>query len=379
MAPPRRLLIGLTVLWAAALSGCQEPKTLAGAEAPPPPPPSEKPQARTYDYTHKVLDTAKRRGGRKLAVAILRFGDTKEVDQVPWGNAPASSPSQEGEVNVQIRVGDERAAGPGQTPPQMNKRAREILKHELVKSEAFVVVERERILEILREINFGKTKYADSQTAPEEGQVFCVRYLLEGSLGINEDKTLKDNLAKDGDYRDAADYRPGLWDNIFNPGKVNREKMAIALRRAGEERAKNLARQKFCVACYLSAYDVRTGEVAATVMGLGSNGLEAITDAVDELIDELALKAEDIRIAAVANDKVYLDVGSNGGMQVGSRYQVIHLGEAVRDRDGQIIGHAESEVGEIEVTEVREMMSVCRIVTKAGEIARGDLAKPAKH
>jgi hypothetical protein len=379
MGRPLTLLIGLAVAWAAALAGCQDSKMLAGGEAPPPPPPSETPQVRTYDYTQKVLDTATRRSGRKLAVAILRFGDTKEVDQVPWGDAPTSMGSQEGKVNVNVRIGDDVAADRGQTPPQMNKRAREILKHELVKSEAFTVIERERILEILREINFGKTKYADPNTAPDEGQALCVRYLLEGSLGVNEDMTLKDNLEKDADYRDAAEYQPGLWDNIFNPGKVNREKMAIALRQVEGERAKRLAREKFSVACYLSAYDVRTGEIATTVMGLGTNGLEAISDAVEELIDELALKAEDVRVAAVADEKVYLDVGSGGGMQTGSRYQVIHLGEAIRDRDGQVIGHKETEVGEIEVIEVREMMSICRIVTKAGDIARGDLAKPAKH
>lgn len=379
MATRLRLLIGLAVVWTAVLGGCQEtPKQLAG-ETPPPPPPADAPRARTYDYTHKVLDTAKRRSGRKLAVAILRFGDTKEVEQVPWGDQPATAPAQQGEMNVTVHVGDNVALPAGQTPPEMGKRAREMLKHALVESEAFRVIERERILEIIREVNFGKTKYADPATAPDEGQLLCLRYLLEGSLGINEDKTLKDNLAKDGDYRDGAEYRPGLFDNIFNPAKVNREKMAIAMRRIDEQRAKERAREKFWVACYLSAYDVRTGEVAVSVMGLGSNGLEAITDAVEELIDELAMKAEDIRVAAVAGDKVYLDVGTDGGIQVGGRYQVIHLGAAIRDRDGQIIGYEESEVGELEVTETRDMLSICRVVTKAGDIARGDMVKPAKH
>ncbi len=379
MARRLRLLMGLVFVAAAAGSGCQDSKMLAGSEAPPPPPPGEKPQVRTYDYTHKVLDSSKRLGGRKLAVAILRFGDTKEVDQVPWGDAPASRPGQSGEVNVNVRIGDDLGGEPSQTPPQMNKRAREILKHELVQSEAFTVIERERILEILREIKFGKTKYADPQTAPDEGQLLCVRYLIEGSLGVNEDKTLKDNLEKDADYRDAADYQPGLWENIFDRDRVNREKMAIALRRTQQERAKNLTRRKFHVACYLSAYDVRTGEVAVTVMGLGTNGLEAISDAVEELIGELALKAEDVRVAAVFDEKIYLDVGANGGMKAGSRFQVVHLGDPIRDRDGQVIGYKEDEVGEIEVSEVQPMMSLCRIVQKAGPISRGDMAKPAKH
>jgi hypothetical protein len=364
---------------AAAWSGCQEKTVQADFQAPPPPPPAERPQARTYDYSHKVLDNTHRPGGRKLAVAILRFGDTKEVDQVPWGDTNAGAVSQEGNVNVNVRVGDDVALRPGQTPPQMSKRAREILKSELVKSDAFTVIERERILEIIREINFGKTKYADPQTAPDEGQLLCVRYLLEGSLGLNEDMTLKDTFDKEPTYRDAANYQPGLWDNIFNRGKVNRDQMAVALRKAQEERNKNRTRQTYSVACYLTAYDVRTGEVATTVMGLGSNGLEAIADAVDELVSELSAKADTIRVAAISGDKVYLDVGSEGGAKAGNRYQVVHLGEPIRDRDGQVIGYQESEVGEIEISEAKPLMSVCTIVQKAGTIARGDLVKPAKH
>ena len=373
------LRIGLMVLAAAVWSGCQDAHTLAGAEAPAPPPPSDKPQARTFDYTHKVVNGSKRLGGRKLAVAILRFGDTKEVDQVPWGDEPETQAGQKGEVNVNVRVGDDVAIGRGQAPPQMNKRARELLKKELVKSEAFTVIERERVLEIIREINFGKTKYADPNTAPDQGEMLCVRYLLEGSIGLNEDKTLKDTFDKEPTYRDAANYQPGLWENVFDRGKVNREKMAIALRKADGERRKNLAQRKFWVACYLSAYEVRTGEVVATVMGLGSNGLEAIADAVEELMDELAMRSEDIRVAAVADDKVYLDVGAEGGMKAGNRYQVTHLGDAIRDRDGQVIGYQESEVAEIETAEVRPLMTVCKIIQKAGPISRGDLAKPAKH
>ena len=47
--------------------------------------------------------------------------------------------------------------------------------------------------------------------------------------------------------------------------------------------------------------------------------------------------------------------------------------------NGQVIGREESEVGEIEVVKVTDMMTIAKIVRKAGTIARGDLAKAAKH
>ena len=358
--------------------GCEAEKTTP-IGAPPPPPAGPVASGQTYDYTQKVLDTAKRRAGRKWTIAILRFGDTKEVEDVPFG--PASQPSQTGggQVTVNVKVGNERPALPAETPPQMNKRAREILKHELVKSEAFTVVERERILDILREANFGKTKYVNPDTTSDEGSLLSVKYLVEGSLGLNEDKTLKDNIDQDRTYKDAADYQPGVFENVFNPGKVNREKMMIAIRRAQEDRAKNKARAEFHVSCYLSVYSVHTGEVVTTVMGLGSNGLEAINDAVQELIESLSSLDTDVRVASVAEDKLYLDAGSNGGIKVGNRFQVLHQGQAIRDKDGQLIGYEEKEVGEIEVVEVKQLMSIAKIVNKVGDMTRGDLAKPAKH
>lgn len=362
-----------------ASAGCDKDNTEA-ISAPPPPPKGEMAPTRTYDYTQKALSNGRDTAGRKWTVAILRFGDTKEVEDVPFGSA--SQPAAGGgQVNVNVKIGNDAPANPGpnQAAPMVNKRAREALKHELVKSEAFVVVERERILEILREINFGKTKYVDPAGAPEEGELLSVRYLLEGSLGFNEDKTLKDTIDGGLTYKDGVEYQPGLFDNIFNPGKVNREKMLAAIRKTQDERAKENLRRKYNIACYLSVYEVQTGMVTATVMGLGSNGTEAIQDAVEELIDELTRRPMPVRVAAVIGDKVYLDLGAGGGMKVGSRYQILHTGQVIRDKDGAVIGKDETEVAEVEVTEVQSLLSIAKVVGKAGDIVRGDTAKPAKH
>jgi len=370
------VLIALAALAMLGASGCGKDNVRAGYAAPPPPPSSAPPPVRTYDFSHKVIQSAKGRAGKRWTVAILRFGDTKGVEDVPWG--AETRPSQtNNQVNVNVKVGPDAPAEPSQTAPLLNKRARDILKHELVKAEAFNVVERERIIEIIREINFGTTKYSDPETAPDQGQLLCVRYLIEGSLGLNEDRTLKDNLDAKISYKDV-DPPPGMWENIFNRGRINREKMQIALNRAREDRHRAAMQRAFHVACYLSVYDVHTGAVVTSVMGLGTNGLEAISDAIEELIDALA-EQDDIRVAAVVGEKIYLDRGANAGIQKNARMQVIHSKAAIRDRDGQVIGNEEAEAGEIEVVDVRAQMSVARVVQKAGPIVRGDVARPAKH
>ena len=98
-----------------------------------------------------------------------------------------------------------------------------------------------------------------------------------------------------------------------------------------EDRNNNKARAEFHVSCYLSVYNVHTGAVVTTVMGLGSNGLEAITDAVEELIENLSALDADVHVATLGEGKIYLDVGSNGGIKVGDHFQVLHPGPAIRD------------------------------------------------
>ena len=241
------------------------------------------------------------------------------------------------------------------------------------------VIERERILDILREIQFGGSKCTDPASAPEEGKLLSVRYLIEGSMGLNEDRTLKDTLDAPATYKDMETYQPGLLDNLFNPAGVRRTKMVQALQDARKRRAEEQKRRAFPWSCYLSVYDVRTGEVKTSVMGLGGNGLEAIRDAVEELIDDLVEKDDGIRVASVFGDKVYLDIGSTGGIKAGDKFQVVHLGKEIRNRHGQVLGHEETEVGEIEVTDTQDYLSIAKPLAKAGAIARGDICKPAKH
>jgi hypothetical protein len=316
-------------------------------------------------------------------IAILRFGDNKEIEGQPFGEKPEHDPPSEApqeKVEVHVNVGNTNVnPTPGaKTRQQLNKRARETLKHELVESEAFTVVERERILEILREVEMGKSKYADPATAGPEGSLLSVRYLLEGSLGYNEDLSLKDTLPEQS-YEDYS-YGGGLSD-IFHPSRAAMRRRFVARMNARRERmARQRHREQFPYSCYLSVYDVHTGQVVCGVMGIGKNGMLAIRDAVDELVEAMPEKAGNgVRVAAVSDGQVYLDVGTRAGLKEGDLFLVRHRGKPIRDRFGQIIGFEESEGGEIKVVEVRELMSVAEFVGQAGQVSRGDLVVPAKH
>lgn len=373
----RRLI--LCIVLCGSMEACLGPLP---EEAGTPPPPADESAARpkNYDYSHRVLGPRNNAASIRRAVAILRFADDRSIDDLPFGPTTMPSASQQGEVNVSVNVGGgEEPRGNPQAPPLMNKRARDILRHALVESGAFVVIERERILEIIREINLGKTGYVDVRTRPPEGQLVSVRYLIEGSLGLNEDRTLKGTFDDEGTYRDLPSSPPGWVVNIYERDRVQPSDWTAVRRRIQARWYRERARRAFNVSCYLSAYDVYTGEVVTSVAGLGRNGLEAIRDAVDELTSALASSDRSVCVAAVAGDTVYLDVGAGAGLRVGDRFAIIGRGAPIRNRDGQIIGFEESDVGEIEVAEVKELMTVAKLTHKAGAVKRGDVARAAQR
>jgi len=67
------------------------------------------------------------------------------------------------------------------------------------------------------------------------------------------------------------------------------------------------------------------------------------------------------RVAAVLNTReLAINIGSQAGVQIGMKFQVLHPEENVSDPDTQeIIGHLQREKIRVKVVEVRERMAIC--------------------
>jgi curli biogenesis system outer membrane secretion channel CsgG len=366
-------------LLALLLAGCDKTtESVSQTPAPPPPVAAEPAPIRTYDYSQKVLSGAKQRQGLRWTVAVLRYGDTKPVEDAPYGQA--TQPAQSGQVNVNVKIGNDAGSEPSQVAPWLSKNEHEMLKRALVQSEAFAVVERERILELLREINFGQSRYVDPDTSPEMGQMLAVRYVIEATICRNQDRSLKGHVEVEGNYKDLNEYEPNFRQNMYeNRKRLNKERFGAMLEKKEKNASRGRQRILASTACYLSIYEVRTGEVVSAIMGLGANSSEAINEAVEDLIVDLGEKQPDPYVAAVSGEKIYLDVGAGSGLKVGDSFAVVRADAPVRDRDGNIIGRQETEVGEIEVTEIAPTMCVAKVVHKVADVSRGDIARPAKH
>lgn len=275
--------------------------------APPPPPPSgEKPAEPTYDYKHEIQ---KVRRDRKLVLALLRTGDVVELaEYLPFGRGVNISRSGSADVDVQTTrtdgTGKETTAtvtGEGSTtirtgredaPVFMPPVIRQYLTRELVATRQFVVIERERILEIARELALAKTAAVNPETAPRPGRLIGVHYIVEGSY--------------------------------FPAGGLPADDPALApVRREITKRRLNVDPAQAAV-CYLTVYKVETGEVKAVACGADLRPLVAVQRAVEDLLDQMRDVSEPTRVIRVDKETgmAVLDIGSSDGVAPGAAFLI---------------------------------------------------------
>lgn len=359
------------------LVGCSQSNSDEQVLAPPPAPPRQT-SGQTYDYTHAVNKSPRLRLSRRFVVALVRFAADRppEDPAVPFGEGPATAPAGGGanQVTVNVRSNESRLPGGGELALGMNPRDRAFLKQALMESGSFVVVERERILDIIREQYLGQSGYANPATGASAGELMGVQYLLEASVGENLDLTLKSTEAPPPSYKDGE---PTLFERILKPGGMDPRQRYRALQHYAYQQLKQRHKQELnrC-GVYLSMYSVRTGEVVADAFGIGGNQLTAIEDAVEDLVDKCLQIPNPPRIAAVEGDRVFLDIGENDRIKPGQKFRYLTPGREIRNSSGQVIGDTDEEGGELEVTKVEPLMSVAKVTRRLAEPVVGGIIEP---
>ncbi len=137
---------------------------------------------------------------------------------------------------------------------------------------------------------------------------------------------------------------------------------------------------------HLRIVDVHTGKVlAADKVNVSETMEEANRDelldlASSAMVEGIMDRLYPIKVLAAEGKVVYFNRGLDGGIQTGERYQVWRLGSELVDPDtGISFGAMESEVAELEVTEVERSRSKASIVSSSSEIRPGDLLKKSRN
>ena len=233
---------------------------------------------------------------------------------------------------------------------------------QLVRSGEFSVIERERIDAVLEEQNLGQSGRVNPATAADIGRILGVQVVLLGSVTQFSINTRRAGIGGIGASFTEAEAKL----DIRAVNTATAEIMAVA-EGSGKKRLVGLRASSL-------NFNERFDE------GIALEALRpAVEDAAKEIVDHVDDFASITPVATSANivganaGAFYLDRGSNFGIEVGQRFEVLRVVDEIRDGAGNLLDRITDRVGVIEVTRVLSQSAICEVVE--GEAAEGDQAR----
>jgi curli biogenesis system outer membrane secretion channel CsgG len=237
--------------------------------------------------------------------------------------------------------------------------ARDVATEALVKSGAFVVIEREQIAQVLKEQGLGMTGAISPQSAAKAGKLMGLQAIVTGKI------TDFDESQKTGGFGGYYQSHERIATARVSLRLVDATTGEIWVAESGEGRSTSKSE---------------------TVMGAGSVnndqtiGKKALYQAIANMMNKVVAKADAKPWAgAVAKvgkgGKIYITAGSDINLPVGATLTVLRLGDEITDpATGAVIGHEVGKtVGHLQLADhLNEKLSVC-ISTQGAGYATGDM------
>lgn len=210
----------------------------------------------------------------------------------------------------------------------------DILTTILWKSDRFILIEREKIREILQEQDFSYSGRVSVETAIEIGRILGADYILTG--GITEAGLIK-------------------------------EKGVTVARIALDARLINVTSTQIIFA--ETAFGKEQGTDINTAIRAAAEDLVAkVTEAVDK-------KPWQSLVMKVDGQNIYINAGAEHGIQKGNKFVVHKQGEELVDPKTQVIvGYLSKKIGVIKIIELQPKYSIAAIIEGAG-FEKGDIVK----
>jgi curli biogenesis system outer membrane secretion channel CsgG len=237
--------------------------------------------------------------------------------------------------------------------------ARDAATEAMVKSGAFVVIEREQLAQVLKEQGLGMTGAISPQTAAKAGKLLGLQALVTGKI---TDFTADEKASGFGGYyqerRKDFHARVSLRMIDATTGEI-----WVAESGEGVASAKNKI--------------VMGGGTASVDNTLPKRALYlAVHNMMRKVIEKADNKPWSGTVAKIGKGgKIYITAGSDIGLPVGASLTVRKLGEEITDPEtGHVIGHEMGRtVGKLQVADhLNEKLSVC-ISTKGAGYSAGDM------
>lgn len=218
-------------------------------------------------------------------------------------------------------------------------------------SSRFSVIEREKLDLVLKEQGLSTTGALDQQTAAKVGQVLGIKYIITGGIDKFAINTTKGGFGGIGGSYTKAEAKINL--RLIDTTTAER---VVAVSAEGDVKKGG----GFVKGARLSREDE---------WGIASEALEKASEEVvkafeahkglKKLVAGGSMGGTEGKIIKVEGNRAWLNMGSMSGIQVGDRYDVFSVGEALVDPDtGQVLGVDESQIGSGEVEEVQDRFSI---------------------
>jgi curli biogenesis system outer membrane secretion channel CsgG len=231
---------------------------------------------------------------------------------------------------------------------------------QLVNSGEFTVIERQKIAAVLAEQGLGASGAVTASTAPKIGKLLGAQLLFTGSITAFSIKKTGGTIAGFGASFGKAESKLDVRMIDTTTGEI-----LLAATGAGNKKMGGAA---FQGVSFEQQYDY----------GVAS---EALRPAIEQVTKQvLAQKPKLEHLAPVAGagkvvdvkaaNKVYIDGGQEGGVNVGDVFSVYRITEEIKDEDGNVLDTVTTKVGEIVVTQVLSKSAIAE--TKTGTIKKGD-------
>ena len=247
----------------------------------------------------------------------------------------------------------------GSSRDALAEAARDAATEALVKSGAFVVVEREQLAQVLREQGLGMTGAISAQTAAKAGKLLGLQALVTGKIT---------------DF-DADNKTSGFGGYYQKHTKTFHARVSL--------RMVDATTGEIWVA---ESGEGASNQSSTVVMGGGevsedqTLGKRALYMAVHNMINKVIAKADakpwSGAVAKIGKGgKIYITAGSDIGLPVGATLSVRRLGDEITDpTTGAVIGHELGKiVGVLQVADhLNEKLSVC-VPQKGAGFTMGDM------
>jgi hypothetical protein len=237
----------------------------------------------------------------------------------------------------------------------------ELLTTALVESGRFAVLERSKIAHVTEEQDFGASGRVNQETAATQGSIIGAQVLLTG--GITEYSYTSSSLGG----------KLNVLRGVGVSGQLLKAMVALDMRVldavTGEvlqsERGEGQASAR-SVSGELEIGDQQFSSAASAGTPLGKASRQAIQQIVAAVVEVLSDVPWSGRVIDVRGDLIYINAGSDDGIEPGMEFDVFEQQEPLVDpATGRTLGAPERRVGSLRVTRVDQEYAVAEAVTAA--------------